>query len=110
VRYVRSHSALVPEVVIVLGSGLGAIADELEGAVAIPYADIPHFHAPGVAGHPGRLVLGRLKGVPAAVMQGWVVFFLRGGWSSLAAGVHVLFIQPSETANQPDQSQPTDQL
>jgi len=70
VRYVRSHSSLVPEVVIVLGSGLGAIADEMEDAVAIPYADIPHFHAPGVAGHPGRLVLGRMKGVPAAVMQG----------------------------------------
>jgi hypothetical protein len=70
VRTVRSASGLVPEVVIVLGSGLGAIADELDGAVSIPYADIPHFHAPGVAGHPGRLVLGHLQGVPALVLQG----------------------------------------
>ncbi|KIY97220.1 purine-nucleoside phosphorylase [Monoraphidium neglectum] len=36
----------------------------------IASAEIPHFHAPGVAGHPGRLVLGRLKGVPALVLQG----------------------------------------
>ena len=70
VQFVRSHSALVPEVVVVLGSGLGAIADELEDAVAVPYADIPHFHAPGVAGHPGRLVLGRMQGVAALVLQG----------------------------------------
>jgi hypothetical protein len=61
VRYVRSRSSLTPEIVIVLGSGLGAIADEMEGGVAIPYADIPHFHAPGVAGHQGRLVLGRMQ-------------------------------------------------
>lgn len=70
VRYVRTISTLVPEIVIVLGSGLGAIADEMEDAVSIPYGDIPHFHAPGVAGHPGRLVLGRMKGVPALVLQG----------------------------------------
>ncbi|KAI8475006.1 MAG: purine nucleoside phosphorylase [Monoraphidium minutum] len=42
----------------------------MSDAVAIPYAEVPHFHAPGVAGHPGRLVLGRMQGVPALVMQG----------------------------------------
>lgn len=70
VRFIRSRSDLVPEVVIVLGSGLGAIADEMDAAVSIPYAEIPHFHVPGVVGHPGRLVMGTLKGVPALVLQG----------------------------------------
>lgn len=70
VRYVRARSELVPEIVIVLGSGLGALADDLEDSISIPYADIPHFHAPGVVGHPGRLVLGRIRGVPALVLQG----------------------------------------
>ncbi|GBF99706.1 purine nucleoside phosphorylase [Raphidocelis subcapitata] len=75
VRYVRAHSSLVPEIVIVLGSGLGAIADEIDAPVALPYADIPHFHAPGVAGHPGRLVLGLMRGVPALVLQGRFHFY-----------------------------------
>lgn len=58
-----------PEVVMVLGSGLGPIADEVQEATVIPYADIPHFHAPGVQGHPGRLVIGTFSGVPALVLQ-----------------------------------------
>jgi hypothetical protein len=70
VRYVRARCALEPEVVVVLGSGLGALADDVTDAVSIPYADIPHFHAPGVVGHQGRLVLGYMRGVPALVLQG----------------------------------------
>lgn len=54
---------------MVLGSGLGPIADEVQEATIIPYADIPHFHAPGVQGHPGRLVVGKFNGVPALVLQ-----------------------------------------
>jgi len=59
-----------PEVGIVLGSGLGALGDEVEEARAIPYARIPHFPAAAVAGHASRLVLGRLEGRAVAVMQG----------------------------------------
>jgi hypothetical protein len=61
VNFVRARSDLVPQIVIVLGSGLGALADDLEDAISIPYADIPHFHAPGVVGHSGRLVLGKIQ-------------------------------------------------
>ncbi|KAI8463672.1 MAG: nucleoside phosphorylase domain-containing protein [Monoraphidium minutum] len=68
--FVRARTDLVPEVAIVLGSGLGAVADDLQDAVAIPFAEVPHFHAPGVVGHPGRLVLGTLQGVPTLVLQG----------------------------------------
>eukprot|EP00879_Flechtneria_rotunda_P010705 GHRR01011187.1.p1 GENE.GHRR01011187.1~~GHRR01011187.1.p1 ORF type:complete len:372 (+),score=101.70 GHRR01011187.1:356-1471(+) len=70
VSYIRSRCPLQPQVVIVLGSGLGPVAEEVQDATVIPYADIPHFHAPGVQGHPGRLVIGHFSGVPALVLQG----------------------------------------
>lgn len=55
---------------VVLGSGLGAFADELENAVRLPYGEIPHFVKATVAGHAGRLVLGELDGKHVAVQQG----------------------------------------
>ncbi|WIA12044.1 hypothetical protein OEZ85_012123 [Tetradesmus obliquus] len=70
VSYIQSRCSLQPQVVMVLGSGLGPIADAVQDATVIPYGDIPHFHAPGVQGHPGRLVMGHFNGVPALVLQG----------------------------------------
>lgn len=55
---------------IVLGSGLGAFADEVENAVKIPYEEIPHFAQSTVEGHAGRLILGEVEGVSVAVQQG----------------------------------------
>ena len=55
---------------LVLGSGLGAFADDLQDAVAIPYAEIPGFARPTVEGHAGRLVSGTIEGVPVVAMQG----------------------------------------
>lgn len=55
---------------LVLGSGLGAFADDLENAVRIPYETIPHFARSTVAGHAGQLVLGEIAGVSIAVQQG----------------------------------------
>jgi len=67
----REHApGFRPRLGIVLGSGLGGLADLLEDAVAIPYAEIPGFPPSTVAGHAGRFVLGRLDGVPVACMQG----------------------------------------
>lgn len=60
---------------VVLGSGLGAFADDLEDAVAIPYEEIPGFARPTVEGHEGRLVLGRVEGSPTAVLQGRFHFY-----------------------------------
>jgi purine-nucleoside phosphorylase len=59
-----------PGVAIVLGSGLGFLADEVEKAVRIPYKEIPGFPEPGVAGHKGELVAGTLGGVPVIVQSG----------------------------------------
>ena len=72
---IRQHTDLQPTVGLILGSGLGALADDMTDAVAIPYADIPHFPHSTVEGHRGELVLGRLNGCPAAVMRGRFHFY-----------------------------------
>jgi purine-nucleoside phosphorylase len=61
---------LVPRVGIVLGSGLGAVADAVAGAQSVPYDQLPGFPRPTVAGHAGRAVLGELAGVPVCVLMG----------------------------------------
>jgi xanthosine phosphorylase len=66
----RSVPDFRPRLGLVLGSGLGGLADSVEGATAIPYADLPGFPVGSVAGHAGRLVLGTLEGTPVAVLQG----------------------------------------
>lgn len=63
------------KVAIVLGSGLGAVAESIADAVIVPYGDIPHFPQSTVQGHSGRIVAGRLGGAPAIVMQGRVHFY-----------------------------------
>jgi purine-nucleoside phosphorylase len=67
---VRRRTDLVPELGIVLGSGLGGLADELVDPVAIPFAELPGWPAATAPGHVGRLLLGRLEGVPVAMLQG----------------------------------------
>jgi purine-nucleoside phosphorylase len=74
-RFIRSRASDEIRVALVLGSGLGAFADELEGAEAIPYSEIPGFARPTVEGHAGRLVLGRVGGVYVAAMQGRFHFY-----------------------------------
>jgi purine-nucleoside phosphorylase len=67
---VRARTDLVPRVGIILGSGLGGLADDLADAVAIPFADLPGWPPATAPGHVGRLLLGRLDGVPVAMLQG----------------------------------------
>ena len=70
---VRGVTDLVPRVGVVLGSGLGpALADDLDEDASFAYTDLPGFPPPGVPGHAGRLVLGRLAGVPVAAFFGRV--------------------------------------
>ena len=63
-------NGFVPEVAMILGSGLGYLGDEVEDAVVIPYGDVPHFKASTAPGHKGQFVFGLLEGKPVAVMQG----------------------------------------
>ena len=67
---VRARTDLVPKVGIVLGSGLGGLADALTDAVAVPFAELPGWPAASAPGHAGRLLLGNLDGVPAVCLQG----------------------------------------
>jgi purine-nucleoside phosphorylase len=67
---VRTRTDLVPEVGIVLGSGLGGLADELRDPVAIPFAELPGWPVATAPGHVGRLLLGTLAGRPVAMLQG----------------------------------------
>jgi purine-nucleoside phosphorylase len=71
-QFVNARTELRPRIAIVLGSGLGAFAEQLEGARAIAFALIPHFPQSTVPGHSGKLVIGMVSGVPVAVMQGRV--------------------------------------
>ena len=66
---------LAPKTAIVLGSGLGAVADAVADPVLVPYAEIPHFPQSTVEGHSGRIVAGLLGGVPVVVMQGRVHYY-----------------------------------
>lgn len=68
--YVASRSNQQPNVALILGSGLGGLADQLEAADTIAYADIPHFPHSTVEGHKGELALGALSGRSVAVMRG----------------------------------------
>lgn len=72
---VMARGAQRPSVGLILGSGLGDLADRIEEAVRVPYEEIPHFPVSTAPGHAGQLVIGRLCGVTVAAMQGRVHFY-----------------------------------
>ena len=74
-EYIRSRVSLRPTVGLVLGSGLGDYADTLTDAVRIPYAEIPNFPVPTIAGHAGALVFGRKEGREVVIMQGRIHYY-----------------------------------
>ena len=71
-EFILARTAMRPRIALVLGSGLGGFADELEDSVRIPYAEIPYFPRSTAVGHAGTLVVGTLSGIPLAAMQGRV--------------------------------------
>jgi len=70
--FIFSQTSLKPEIALVLGSGLGAFADEFSSATKIPYAEIPHFPRSTATGHAGTLVVGQVGKIPVCGMQGRV--------------------------------------
>jgi purine-nucleoside phosphorylase len=73
--YIRSKTSYQPEIALILGSGLGALADMVENPDIITYADIPHFPQSTVHGHSGQFVIGDLNGKIVMIMQGRVHFY-----------------------------------
>jgi len=71
-RFLLKQTKLRPKIAVVLGSGLGAFADEFASAVRIPYAKIPNFPRSTAIGHAGQLVIGKVDGIEVAAMQGRV--------------------------------------
>jgi len=86
-----------PRVGVVLGSGLGAVADAVEDAVVVGYEDLPGFPRPTVSGHAGRAVLGTIGGVPVAVLQGRAHLYEGGDPEALRAPVRALRAAGAET-------------
>jgi purine-nucleoside phosphorylase len=68
--YILERTQIRPQIAIILGSGLGALADEVQVDAAFPYSEIPGFPVSTVSGHAGRLALGTLRGKRVVVMQG----------------------------------------
>jgi purine-nucleoside phosphorylase len=74
-KFIQKKTRLRPKIALVLGSGLGAFADEFAQATKIPYSKIPHYPRSTAIGHAGQLVIGTVEGVEVAGMQGRVHFY-----------------------------------
>jgi len=74
-RSIRARVTVDAKIAIVLGSGLGGFAEDFEGAVSLPYREIPGFVSSTAEGHVGRLVIGKVEGVPVLAMQGRVHYY-----------------------------------
>lgn len=68
--YIRAKSGIRPEIGLILGSGLGILADLIQDGISIPYQDIPHFPVSTVEGHEGELLLGTIEGRAVVMMKG----------------------------------------
>ena len=84
------RAGLQPRVGVVLGSGLGAVADAVAGGTVIDYADLPGFPRPTVAGHGGRVVVGRVGEVPVAVLQGRAHVYEGGDLEAIRTPIRAL--------------------
>lgn len=90
VEHLRRCSALRPAIAVVLGSGLGAFAHELNGRQEIPYADIPGWPESTAIGHAGKLVLGVLNDLPVAVLSGRAHYYEGHSPEKVVFGVRAL--------------------
>ena len=70
VDYIKEKVKNIPKIVIVLGSGLGSLSNDIQDKTIINYKDIPNFPISTVAGHKGELIFGTLEGIPVIAMNG----------------------------------------
>jgi purine-nucleoside phosphorylase len=87
---VRTRTSYRPRVGLILGSGLNDLADSVQKADVIPYADLPNWPISTVQGHVGRLVIGELEGQTVLVMQGRIHFYEGYGMSHITLPVRVM--------------------
>ena len=91
VEFLKSRSAMRPKIAIVLGTGLGPLADNIEVTDAIHYSEIPGFRTSTVQGHSGKLIFGKLAGVPVLAMQGRLHFYEGYPMSDIVFPVRVMW-------------------
>ncbi len=89
-RYIQGHTDVRPAIGLVLGSGLGAFADELSERIDIPYADIPGWPHSTAVGHAGKLIIGKLGDLDVAVMAGRAHLYEGYSMQQVTFGVRVL--------------------
>jgi len=75
IKYIRTHTNTVPKIAIILGTGLGALADQVSDKLEIPYEDIPHFPTSTLITHAGELVIGKINGKNVVVMNGRLHYY-----------------------------------
>jgi purine-nucleoside phosphorylase len=110
VEAIQQHISITPQVGIILGSGLGAVAELVNNAVVIPFENIPHWPVSTIGGHSGKLVLGYLCDIPVLVMQGRVHYYEGYSMSQVTMpirvmqrmAIHNLFITNAAGAINPD--------
>ncbi|MCS6992801.1 MAG: purine-nucleoside phosphorylase [Anaerolineales bacterium] len=88
--FVRAHSRHRPRIALILGSGLGGLADSVQNADVISYHDIPHWPQSTVEGHAGRLVVGELENHTVLVMQGRIHFYEGYSMSQVTFPIRVM--------------------
>jgi purine-nucleoside phosphorylase len=89
-EYIRSQTDVRPQIGLILGSGLGALADEIQDPTVIPYGEIPHFPVSTVEGHAGELVIGELEGKRVIAMKGRFHYYEGYAMQQLAFPVWVM--------------------
>jgi len=75
VPFIKSKTTIEPKIAIILGTGMGKIAEIIEADAVIPYGEIPHFPVSSAPSHEGNLIFGHLEGAPVMMMQGRVHFY-----------------------------------
>lgn len=97
VEYIRKHTDIVPEVAVILGTGLGALAHQVEGQLEIPYEKIPHFSVSTLEAHAGNLVFGKIEGKEVVVMQGRFHYYEGYSMKEITFPVRVMRALGAET-------------
>ena len=75
IEIIKQHTDIKPKLGIILGSGLGPLADEISNAVSIPYQDLPGMPITSVPGHAGELILGTIHDIPVACLKGRIHYY-----------------------------------
>lgn len=110
VQYIRNESNLIPEIGIILGSGLGGLANEIHVDCTLPYSQIPHFPVSTVEGHQGALILGILGNKRVVAMQGRFHYYEGYSMQEItfpvrvmkALGIHTLLLSNAAGGMNPD--------